>query len=103
MTQNRFIFFDDRGDDAAVSKTPAPRVRKRRTASQRDADNAQSKQKKTDPALTITQVTRMVKQSLAASLPSRLSVTGEISNCKRHSGGHVYFTLKDTDAASCRV
>lgn len=25
----------------------------------------------------------------------RLSVKGEVSNCKYHSSGHIYFTLKD--------
>ena len=93
MTQNRFIFFDDgRGDNADASKPSAPRPRQRRAA------ESPSESKKTDPALTITQVTRMVKQSLAASLPSRLTVAGEISNCTARSGGHVYFTLKDADA-----
>jgi len=28
-----------------------------------------------------------------------VSVTGEISNCKYHSSGHIYFTLKDSGAA----
>ena len=26
---------------------------------------------------------------------SRISVRGEVSNCKYHTSGHVYFTLKD--------
>ena len=26
---------------------------------------------------------------------ARISVKGEISNCKYHSSGHIYFTLKD--------
>ena len=26
----------------------------------------------------------------------RISVKGEVSNCKYHSSGHIYFTLKDT-------
>ena len=31
-----------------------------------------------------------------------LQVQGEVSNCKYHSSGHIYFTLKDKDAAiSC--
>lgn len=25
----------------------------------------------------------------------RISVKGEVSNCKYHSSGHIYFTLKD--------
>lgn len=36
-----------------------------------------------------------VKAVLADGLPSRLAVLGEISNFKRHSSGHLYFSLKD--------
>ena len=32
-------------------------------------------------------------------LLSRVSVRGEISNCKYHTSGHIYFTLKDESAA----
>ena len=28
---------------------------------------------------------------------SRVSVKGEISNCKYHTSGHIYFTLKDEE------
>ena len=35
-------------------------------------------------------------------LLSRVTVRGEVSNCKYHSSGHIYFTLKDPGAAiSC--
>ena len=30
---------------------------------------------------------------------SRISVTGEVSNLKYHSSGHIYFTLKDSGGA----
>ncbi|MEK6676937.1 MAG: exodeoxyribonuclease VII large subunit [Planctomycetota bacterium] len=46
--------------------------------------------------LTVTQVTTMVKQALESSLPPTLYVVGEISNFKRHTSGHLYFTLKDS-------
>ena len=33
---------------------------------------------------------------------SRISVRGEVSNCKYHRSGHIYFTLKDEGGAlSC--
>ena len=31
-----------------------------------------------------------------------LSVKGEVSNCKYHSSGHIYFTLKDFLRDVCR-
>ncbi len=47
--------------------------------------------------VTITELTRQIKQSLETSFP-RVWVEGEISNFKRHTSGHLYFTLKDEGA-----
>ena len=45
--------------------------------------------------LTVSQLTALVKQAIETALPPTLHVVGEISNLKRHSSGHIYFTLKD--------
>ena len=34
---------------------------------------------------------------------SRISVRGEVSNCKYHTSGHIYFTLKDGGSAISAV
>jgi exodeoxyribonuclease VII large subunit len=47
---------------------------------------------------TISQITSLIKRVLEDNLPSRLTVTGEISDWRRHSSGHCYFSLKDNDA-----
>jgi exodeoxyribonuclease VII large subunit len=47
--------------------------------------------------VTITELTRQIKQSLETSFP-RVWVEGEISNFKHHTSGHLYFTLKDEGA-----
>jgi exodeoxyribonuclease VII large subunit len=47
--------------------------------------------------LTITEITRQIKLSLEQRFP-RIWVQGEISNFKRHTSGHLYFTLKDEGA-----
>ncbi len=47
--------------------------------------------------LSVTELTRMIKQSLESGF-SRVWLQGEISNCKRHSSGHWYFTLKDENS-----
>ncbi len=44
--------------------------------------------------LTVTELTSGIKTLLEESFPF-LSVSGEISNYKRHSSGHAYFSLKD--------
>lgn len=44
--------------------------------------------------LSVTELTRLIKQSLETGFP-RVWLQGEISNCKRHTSGHWYFTLKD--------
>ncbi len=47
--------------------------------------------------LTVTEVTRRIKLALESGFPA-LQVVGEISNFKRHTSGHLYFTLKDEGA-----
>ncbi len=52
--------------------------------------------------LTVTELTRMIKQTLEQDYPSVL-LQGEVSNFKRHTSGHVYFTLKDEGAQIAAV
>lgn len=50
--------------------------------------------------ITVTQINSYIKNMFKQDfLLSRVSVKGEISNCKYHSSGHVYFTLKDEGGA----
>jgi len=52
------------------------------------------------PVFTVGQLTRYIKDLFAADpYLNRLQVSGEISNFKHHSSGHMYFTLKDNQAA----
>ena len=46
---------------------------------------------------TVTQITREIKRTLEEGFPS-VWIEGEISNLKKHSSGHLYFSLKDADA-----
>lgn len=46
---------------------------------------------------TVTEITRRIKGVLEMGFTG-ISVSGEISNFKRHSSGHLYFTLKDEGA-----
>jgi exodeoxyribonuclease VII large subunit len=48
-------------------------------------------------ALSVSEITALVKELLESSLPPVL-VEGEISNCRPASSGHLYFTLKDRGA-----
>jgi len=47
-----------------------------------------------DEILTVTDLNAQVKDLLEQAFPA-VSVLGEVSNFKRHSSGHLYFTLKD--------
>jgi exodeoxyribonuclease VII large subunit len=48
----------------------------------------------------VSQVNSYIKRVLGTDpILSNLLVAGEISNCKYHTNGHVYFTLKDENAA----
>lgn len=50
--------------------------------------------------LSVSQLNEYVRRSLASDPMLRnVCITGEISNLKRHSSGHWYFTLKDEEAA----
>lgn len=47
-------------------------------------------------AYSVAQINSYIKNMFAADyLLTSVSVKGEISNCKYHSSGHIYFTLKD--------
>ena len=51
-----------------------------------------------DPdVMSVSEVTRQIKDSLEGNFPD-VWVQGEISNLKRASSGHLYFTLKDSQA-----
>ncbi|MDR0312467.1 MAG: exodeoxyribonuclease VII large subunit [Treponema sp.] len=48
--------------------------------------------------LTVSELTALIRQTLEGSFPS-VVVEGELSNCRPSSTGHLYFTLKDAEAA----
>ena len=54
---------------------------------------------------TVSQVTSYIKNMFTQDFAlNRVSIKGEVSNCKYHTSGHIYFTLKDGGAqiaASC--
>ena len=51
-----------------------------------------------DKVLSVSEITREIKLSLENEF-SGVWVEGEISNFKRHTSGHLYFSLKDEEAA----
>ena len=53
--------------------------------------------KKQLPIFTVTQLNTLIKVALEEKLPSRLMLRGEVSNWKRHTSGHCYFSLKGPD------
>lgn len=48
--------------------------------------------------LTVSQLTRMVRDTLRAVLPPVVTVTGQVSNWRAAGTGHAWFTLKDDQA-----
>jgi exodeoxyribonuclease VII large subunit len=50
------------------------------------------------------QVNKYIKDMFAQDfMLHRISIKGEVSNCKYHSSGHIYFTIKDAEAAISAV
>ena len=53
---------------------------------------------------TVTQVTAYIKNMFTQDFAlNRISIKGEVSNCKYHTSGHIYFTLKDGGAQIAAV
>ena len=52
--------------------------------------------------LSVSELTQQIKSSLETLFP-QVNIKGEISNCKRHSSGHIYLTLKDEGAQIAAV
>lgn len=51
-------------------------------------------------AYSVSQVNSYIKNMFQTDFVlNRIKVTGEVSNCKYHSSGHIYFTLKDSGGA----
>ncbi len=47
---------------------------------------------------TVSEINSLIKGTLENNLPSRLTITGEITDFKVHQSGHCYFSLKDESA-----
>ncbi len=52
--------------------------------------------------LTVSQLTHAIKKNLESQFPY-VAVRGELSNCKQQLSGHLYFTLKDSEAQIAAV
>jgi len=75
--------------DKVRPRSDAPDVGTARSGGGKDAPKGMS----------VWQLVSQVKAALAEAFPKRVAVVGEISNCKRHSSGHIYFRLKDARAS----
>ena len=55
-------------------------------------------------AYTVTQGTSYIRNMFTQDFAlNRISIRGEVSNCKYHTSGHIYFTLKDSGAQIAAV
>lgn len=53
---------------------------------------------------TVGQVNKYIKNMFAQDfMMNRISIKGEVSNCKYHTSGHIYFTIKDAGGAMSAV
>jgi len=48
--------------------------------------------------LTVSDLVARIKEALLDAFPARVAVVGQVSNFKRHTSGHLYFSLKDESA-----
>jgi exodeoxyribonuclease VII large subunit len=47
--------------------------------------------------MTVAELTAKIRSQLESTFPDKLTVEGELVNCKTYSSGHLYFTLKDSN------
>ena len=80
----------------ACSLSPAP-LPYRVAAKRGSVCDMKASQNTTDSLLTVSDLTLQLKTVIEAGFP-RVSVVGELSNCRPASSGHVYLTLKDSGA-----
>lgn len=53
-----------------------------------------------EDAYTVSKINQYIKNMFQTDfLLGKVNVTGEVSNCKYHSSGHIYFTLKDSGSS----
>jgi exodeoxyribonuclease VII large subunit len=71
-----------------VTAQPAPRPGENRSGENRPGEN---------PVLSVGEITELIAGLLGEAFP-RVAVRGQVSNLRRQSSGHLYFTLKDADA-----
>ena len=48
--------------------------------------------------MTVAELTANIRSQLESTFPDELTVEGELVNCKTYSNGHLYFTLRDSNA-----
>ena len=52
----------------------------------------------------VTQINTYIKRMFQSDYAlRRISIKGQVSNCKYHSSGHIYFSLKDEGSQICCV
>ena len=93
MGQGEFSFTDSYRSGVSRNRKTAP--------SRTEAKTTEST--KIPVVYSVTQLTRLIKLTLNEHLPEKVTVTGEISNFKRHSSGHLYLTLKDENSQMASV
>ena len=69
----------------------------RNQTSQRDTSMTILHTTEDQPTYSVTQINTVIKSQLEGHFP-RMWVQGEVSNFKRHSSGHCYFSLKDSES-----
>jgi len=63
------------------------------------AADPQAQPAKPPAATSVSMLVARIKNALAESFPETVTVVGELSNCKLAASGHIYFRLKDAEAA----
>jgi len=103
MSAERSSFFDSprrKGSDGNAAKAQAERAGSDRAASPIGRDVTEEFVSPPGAApMSVSALVSRIRNALAEAFPQRVCVVGEISNLKLHGSGHLYFRLKDANAA----
>ena len=100
----KFIPKEGAKEEAVEAKEEIKAKKKQKKTKETVKEEKKSRNNRMGSVYTVSQVTSYIKNMFTQDFAlNRISIKGEVSNCKYHTSGHIYFTLKDGGAQIAAV